>query len=357
MDLAAGLLGVLLLLISLVDIFATVALPRSARRFRISRYVWRVSWLACRPLAGRRAISSRRQALLGVFGPLSVFVVLAIWLFLLLIAFGLIVFSLRAQIEPRPTGLASAIYLAGQALLTLGYVQGPGTSALARGVGLIAAATGLTVFALVITFLFSLFAAFREREVEVVTLEASAGAPPSGVAFLEFYASVKMADEIGLALQRWQRWAATVLDTHLAYPILAYFRSAHDNDSWISSLGAVMDAATLVLTTIEGGPVGAAKMARWVGGHCIDDLAVYFGLDRPPYVGIELEEFQEARARLAAAGYRLKPERESWEDFKRLRSEHAASLDALADYWATPPADWIGTEQRTFRHPPPRRPG
>jgi hypothetical protein len=219
---------------------------------------------------------------------------------------------------------------------------------------LFAAATGLTVFALVITFLFSLFESFRQRELEVVSLEASAGAPPSGVAFLEFHARAGLLDQIGPAFDRWQRWAAEILDSHLAYPLLAYFRSSHDNDSWISSLGAIMDAATLVLTTVEGGPEGSAKMARWVGGHCIDDLATYFGLERPPHVGVEPEEFRRARERLAAAGWRLRPEEQSWERFSELRSAHASAVDALAEYWASPPADWIG-ERLRFRHAPQRR--
>ncbi len=349
-------MGVLLVLVTVGDVLVSVALPRSVRKGRISRVVWQLAWTVVRRLSRSVRSPSTRESLLGAYGPLSVFGVLAVWLFLLIAGYGLVVYSLRYQIQPAPASLSSAFYLAGTALLTLGYANDAGTSVLAKAIGLIAAATGLTVFALVITFLFSLFASFREREIEVVTLEATAGAPPSGVAFLEFHALHGIQHEIAPAFDRWNRWAASVLDSHLAYPILAYFRSSHDHDSWISSLGAIMDAANLVLTTIEDGPSGAAKKAHWVGGHCIDDLADYFGLRRSDGPGIELAEFREARGRLEQAGYRLRPEADSWDRFQRLRSQHAASVNALAEYWLSPAAEWIGSSDSRFRHGADRAP-
>ncbi|HEX6547980.1 MAG TPA: hypothetical protein VF134_04490 [Candidatus Dormibacteraeota bacterium] len=351
MNVLSGVVGAVLVLTIVSDLLVTVALPRAARRGRLSRYVWRGGWTAVRAVADRVRSASLRESMLGAYGPLSVFLVLAVWIVLLIFGYGLIVYALRDQISPRPADLPSALYLGGTALLTLSYANDAGTGLAAKVVGLLAASTGLVMIALVITFLFSLYAAFREREIEVITLEARAGAPPSGVAFLEFHAQYHLEHEIAPAFDRWQRWAAAVLDSHLAYPILAYFRSSHDHDSWISSLGAIMDAATLVLTTIEGGPVGAAKMALWVGGHCIDDLADYFGFRRSGDAGIDLADFRNARERLERAGYRLQPEAEAWEKFQRLRSEHAGSLNALAAYWATPPSEWIGETSTHFQHP------
>jgi hypothetical protein len=141
-----------------------------------------------------------------------------------------------------------------------------------------------------------------------------------------------------------------VLDSHLAYPILAYFRSSHDNDSWISSLGAVMDAATLVLTTIQGGPKGWAKLSRAVGGHCLEDLVLYFGLPVQPEVGLERAEFDEARRRLERAGFVLEDADQSWANFSRMRQGYAGRVNALARYWATPPAQWIG-DRSPLKHP------
>jgi hypothetical protein len=227
-------------------------------------------------------------------------------------------------------------------MLTIGFGDYVATGPAARFVSLAAGATGLAMFALVITFLFSLFGAFQRREAAVVMLESGAGAPPSGVTLLETYALAGIQEDLKLVFQRWQEWSAEVLDSHLAYPVLAYFRSSHDNDSWISSLGAVMDATTLVLTTIEDGPKGWAKLARSVGGHCIEDLVLYFGLPDRHEAGVELDEYRQARARLERAGYALRPEAEAWEAFQRYRSEYAGRVNSLASYWASPPALWIG---------------
>jgi Ion channel len=251
-------------------------------------------------------------------------------------------------VRPRPPDLLTSIYFAGTALFTIGFGDFVGTTPLARAVSLSAAISGLAVLALVVTFLFSLYGAFQRREVGVVTLEAGAGAPPSGVTLLETYAMAGIVDDLPAMFQRWQTWAAEVLDSHLAFPILAYFRSSHDNDSWVSSLGAVMDAATLVLTTIDGsesvphGVKGWAKLSRAVLGHCIEDLVIYFRLPDERLPGVELEEYREARDRLERAGYHLRPEADGWEAFRRMRSEYAGRVNALAAYWASPPALWIG---------------
>jgi hypothetical protein len=113
-----------------------------------------------------------------------------------------------------------------------------------------------------------------------------------------------------------------------------------------------MDAATLVLTTIEDGPKAWAKLSRAVGGHCIEDLVLYFGLPVVPEVGLERAEFDEARVRLQQAGFQLQDAEQSWSNFSRLRQEYAGRINALARYWATPPAQWIG-DRSPLRYPRP----
>ena len=122
------------------------------------------------------------------------------------------------------------------------------------------------------TFLFSLFGSYQRRERRVVTLQAAAGAPPSAVALLETYALLGLVDELPDLFREWEDWAVEVLDSHIAYPLLAFFRSSHDNLSWISALGTVLDAASLVLTTIDGPPRGQAKLFKRVGTHLVEDI-------------------------------------------------------------------------------------
>jgi len=342
--------GVLLVLGALTDLFQSIVTPRPVGgRLRPSRYLDRVLWRAVRWLALRERMTRRREALLGSYGPALVLIQFVGWGLLLVAGYGLILDALRGQITPRPAGLGTSIYVAAVSFLTIGYGDYAPSGAVARVVAAIAGATGLGVIALVITYLFSLFAAFQRREAAVVALEAAAGAPPSGVSLLETYALGGILDDLADVFKRWQRWSAEVLDSHLAFPTLTYFRSSHDNDSWIGSLGAVMDASTLVLTTLdcEGDPAlvaarGWARQALWVAGHCLEDLIIYFDLRFEDHVGVELHEYRAARERLVRAGYRLRAETEGWEAFQRVRSGYADRVNALAHHWAIPPAQWIG---------------
>jgi len=346
-----GLVGAVIVLVVLRDVFQSVVTPRPVGgRWRLSRFAPLGFWRPWRWVALRLPSVRAREALLGSFGPMAVLISLVTWVLLLIVGYGLLLDAMRDQVRPRPPGFGTSLYFSATSLLTIGFGDYVATAGPTRGIVLIAGATGLGVFAVVITFLFSLFAAFQRREVSVVTLESAAGAPPSGVTLLESFALARLLSDLPRIFERWQVWAAEVLDSHLAYPILGYFRSSHDNDSWISSLGAVMDAATLLLTTIDlkatpGAPDnlhGWAKMARSVGGHCIEDLVLFFDLDGEHHVGVELQEYQEARERLERVGYALRPETDGWEAFQRIRSEYAGRVNALATHWASPPAQWIG---------------
>lgn len=346
--------GAVLVGLILIDIFFTVVVPRRApsfgRQVRLSGLFISTAWKTWKEIGLRFSASERREGFLGLFGALAVVLLLDSWVLLLVIGYGLMLFALRDQIQPVPDSLGTAIYFAGVSLLTIGFGDMVAVDWPARVISLVAAGNGLGLFAMVITLLYTLYGSFQRRERAVVVLEAGAGAPPSGVVLLETYALAGILEDLPRVFADWQSWAAEVLDSHLAYPILAYFRSSHDNDSWISSLGAVMDASTLVLTAIEDGPKGWAKLSRAVGGHCLEDLVQHFQLEDQREVGVERAEFEEARLRLQRAGFSLTDSDASWAAFSRLRSEYAGRVNALARYWATPPAHWIG-DRSPLRNP------
>lgn len=345
--------GLELVISIMADVFLTIVVPRRAPRtgplLRFSRYVVYGLWFPWRWLGMRFSAAERREAFLGSYAALAVMLLLVSWIVGLVLGYGLLLDAMREQVHPLPENLGTSMYFAGTSLLTLGFGDYTATSGWTRATTLAAAATGLGIFAAVISLLFTLYGSFQRREVAVVVLEAGAGAPPSGVTLLETYALAGILDDLPRVFETWQAWAAEVLDSHLAYPVLAYFRSSHDNDSWISSLGAVMDAATLVLTTIEDGPKGWAKLSRAVGGHCLEDLVLYFRLPADVEVGVERAEFEEACRRLVHAGFRVRPADEAWEAFSRQRAEYAGRVNALARHWATPPAQWIG-DRSPLRH-------
>ena len=252
-------------------------------------------------------------------------------------------------VAPPPEDVWASLYFAGTSLITIGFGDvtpvGPG----ARVVALAAGATGLVLVALAITLIFSLYASFQRREVLVVTLDSPAGAPPSGVQLLESMGRLKLIDDLPALFLSWEKWAAEVLDSHLAYPLLCFFRSSHDNESWVSALGALLDAATLCLTTVEGCPEGRAKLLLAIGAHLVEDVSQYFRIAHEHGVIVERSEFDAARSRLADAGWVLRDAERSWSDFQRIRGRYAGDLEGMAHFWAVPPAQWIG-DRSVLRH-------
>ncbi len=341
MEAIAFALGLFLLALTFWDLFETIVVPRPTPGwFRIGRYLVRGSWRAVRAVRdGQQGRADDR--LLGLFAPAATISLLAAWLAALIVGYGLILYALRDELRPVPPDLGSAIYFAGTSVLTLGFGDIVAVGSAARFVIIIAAISGLGAVALVVTFLFSLYASYQRREIQVVALQAAAGAPPSAVALLETYAELDLVGRLPELFLEWQRWAVEVLDSHIAYPLLGFFRSSHDNLSWLSGLGAVLDAASLVLTTIKGVPRGEAKLFKRVGTHLVEDI-YNLGLRVGEPTSLERSSFDAAYARLAAAGYALEPPDDAWRAFEAARATYATRLEAMARYWATPATSWLG---------------
>ena len=243
--------------------------------------------------------------------------------------------------QPVPASLGSALYFAATSVLTLGFGDFVAVGAPARIIITTAAITGLGVVALVVTFLFSLYGSYQRREMQVVALQAAAGAPPSAVALLETYSQLGLVGRLPELFIDWERWAVEVLDSHVAYPLLGFFRSSHDNLSWISALGTVLDAASLVLTTICEVPRGEAKLFKRVGAHLVEDI-FNLGFRAGEATALDRSDFDAACDRLEEAGYTLEDRDQAWPVFKAARGAYAPRLEAMARYWATPAASWLG---------------
>ena len=342
--------GVALIAWVLYDVFNTVILPRpSPARFRPAGLLTRGSWAVWRRYADASKTADRRERRLGIFAPAAVMALLGLWIVLMILGFGLVMHALASDIQPPLPDLGTAFYFAAITLLTVGYGDFVPVAAASRIASIAAGTVGLGIVALTITYLFSLYANFQRRELQVVTLDARAGAPPSGTTLLVTCAAFDDdAVELEGIFEEWERWSAEVLESHLAYPILMFFRSTHDHESWVSAIGAVLDAATLLLTTVEGGPRGQATATHGIGAHLVEDIGRFFrfivdsgSVDTGPM--IERVEYDNAREQLRAAGYVLMADADaSWAKFAKKRAQYAGPLNALARYLDVPPAQWIG---------------
>jgi len=339
--------GLVLCLIIFYDLFQSVVLPRPAvNKFALVRFVLRRIWVGWRWLGNRMSSISRRETWLAAFGPVGVLTMFGLWGLALVLGYSLLIDGLRDQIHPPPANFGTSLYFSATTLVPLSYGDLVPIGEGARFVIFAESATGVILAALAITLLFSLYGSFQAREESVVTLDAIAGAPPSGVQLLENAAEHGMHEELVSTFDEWRKWAAMVLESHLAYPILLFFRSSHDNEAWLNSFGAVMDAATLVMSTVDDKSEGSARLMAKVGNHLVEDLAWYFNYRRFDDPIVERSEFDQARERLGKAGYRCHGSEDAWKEFARLRSRYASPLNQLAQQLSIIPAQWIG--DRTY---------
>ena len=337
--------GILIVLFTLQDVFRTLVMPRAARgRLRLSRILFQPIWRPWRWMGVRRKTSQARERVLAGAAPFFFFfffVLLVGWISLALLGFALILWSPGFVHGLGRSGdtFGRALYASGTSLFTLGF--GGDVTGWTRAVVVIAGATGLGLFAVVIAYLPVLYAAFNRREVGVLLLDARAGSPPSGPELLHRMGSAGVASSLPELFAEWERWAADVLESHMSYPLLALFRSPHDDTSWITSLGSVLDAATLIITSVEDEPDERARLMYGTGVHAVEDLFYYLRLPERETV-IQRDEFEEVLDDLKADGFSVRPVDEAFERFTEKRAKYASRLNAIAVMLAAPPALWIG---------------
>jgi hypothetical protein len=341
--------GAILVLGSLNDVFQSVIVPRAVgRRFRPSVYQTRGLWHIW-PKLGRRFYrdEDKREDFLAIFAPTNLIVSLMMWSLMMLAGYGLLFFAMREQTHPAILTFGDAFYFAGTSFFTIGFGDYYGTTGWTRALSLAAGASGFGVISSTTAYLFAIFGAFQAREQVVVTIGARAGSPPSGVGLLAIAGYSQTVDDLPAVMREGQRWCATILETHLAYPVLNFFRSSHDYESWVGTLGTLLDAALLMMTTVEC-KSGEARIMYTIGRHAAHDLAKYLNLsngeaETEPHVS--QEQYDQARTRLQQSGLTLMDRDDGWQQFSRLRGGYAGHLDALAAFFDIPRLQWLGQNQ------------
>ena len=348
--------GLGLLVITFYDLFETVVLPRPAvRKVQLARYIIRPLWRIWRWVFNRGSHIDRSEARLGAFGPIALITLFFIWAVALVTGYALIIDGLRTEFHPALADFPAAFYTSATTLVPLSYGDIVPTEGVARLVIILESASGVGVAALAITLLFELYGSFQEREEAVVSLDALAGAPPSAVQLLETAAQRGMDGILKETFEEWNKWSAMVLETHLAYPLLVFFRSSHDNEAWINSFAAVMDAAALIMSATDDPTKGAAKLMFTVGSHLVEDITWLFRIKTANDPIIERAEFKAAIGRMRTAGYIAGDGDAEWDQFAYFRSKYASTLNQIAQLLVAPPAQWVGDRSYLPHRQRPRR--
>jgi voltage-gated potassium channel Kch len=279
MKLIVAIAGPALIVIILWDAFETIILPRRVtRRLRVTTAFYKTMWTLCSGLVRAMHNRKRREKYLGAFGPLSLLMLLALWAAGLILGYAMLHWGLETRLNlPSETGsLATYLYISGETFFTLGYGDIVPAQSLGRAIAVIEAANGFGLLAIVIGYLPVLYGSFSRREVNISLLDARAGSPSSAAEMLRRHGESGHLHDLNVVLHEWEHWSAELLESHLSYPVLCYFRSQHDNQSWLGSLTTILDTCALVMVGIEGTPSWQAKLTFAMARHAVVDLAQIF---------------------------------------------------------------------------------
>src|ERR1035437_6522518 len=284
---AALIAGLLFCLSAVLDAFQTIILPRRPTgRFRITRLFYVVTWKPWAALARHTRNPKVRDQIYSTFGPGSLLLLLMVWALLLIAGFGLLFFGLRTPFGDAmaaPTALArlrTDLYVSGTTLFTLGLGDVVPRSLAVRSLIVLESGTGLGFVALVIGYVPVLYGSFSRREVSVALLDARAGSPPTSTELLRRHAFPGGQEALVVLLIEWERWSAEILESHISYPILCYYRSQHDNQSWLSALTAVLDSCALLISVVPGVASRQAQLTFAIARHALVDLGHVFRLEK-----------------------------------------------------------------------------
>ena len=360
MHITASIAGLFCVLGVALDAFQTIILPRRPTgRFQLTRTFLIATWAPWVLMAERAGNKKVREQIYSIYGPLSLLLLLLLWALLLISGFAMFYFSMGspfgdAMLQHTANAWArfgTDFYVSGTTLFTLGLGDVVPHSRVARGIIILESGVGLGFVALVIGYLPVLYQAFSRREVTVALLDSRAGSPPSAAELLRRHAFEGGQEALTALLEEWERWAAEILESHISYPILCFYRSQHDSQSWLSALVSILDTCALRISVIEGTPSRQSQLTFVMARHALIDIGQVFGVqghkswehfaevDRLPS-----KDFYHLCEALGENNLRLCGDPAAAKRLNTIRALYEQHAFALSDYlrmplpvWAAPP--------------------
>ena len=345
----AGVAGFLLELLVLDAAVRTFLLPRVAN-VRLSRLVSKAIGAVFRLIAKTRPSYLGQDRVLSLFASVVLLSYQAMWLALSVIAFGF------GFVAAGTSNFSLAFETSGSSLFTLGTVSGRGGFQVT--LGYLEAAIGLTLLALLIAFIPTLYQAFQRRELSVARLSVRAGEPATPWGVLEVAQSVKSYEALDKLWLEWEQWFIDVGETHTTLTILNYYRSPNPNQTWISAAATVLDAAALFNAAVDVPPSPLAGLCIRSGWIALRRLADYF---KVPYavhptrdipIAITRHEFDLVLEHLARSGVPLVADHDvAWNDFVGWRVNYDSIIEDLHVRFTCPRVEWARVAEQPLLPP------
>jgi len=338
--------GILCILIVLLDAFQTVILPRrAAGRLRLTRLFYIVTWMPWRLIALRIRHPRKRETVLSFYGPLSLIFLLIVWACGMVFGFSLIYYSLGSPFNDSSRQLSyfSDLYVSGTNFFTLGLGDVTPHGQIARVLSTLEAGTGFGFLAVVMGYFPVLYGAFSRREVSISLLDARAGSPPTAAELMRRHAFEGAEDELSTLLSEWERWSAELLESHISYTLLCYYRSQHTNQSWVGALTAILDTSALLVAGVRGHEARQAQLTFAMARHALVDLAQVFLLSPANNVPDRLppERYEQLYQLLCQSGVSVCRDGQSYERLRNLRALYEGYATALSVHLCMPLPPWM----------------
>ena len=339
--LLGGLLGLILLAAVASDAFEVMLLPRRVRRqIRPVRLFFKTSWSLWCAVAQRMKRGRVRDTFLSFYGPLSMVLLLAFWASGLIFSFALLHWSLRGH---APRSMLSAIYFSGSTFFTLSYGDVVPNSRLDKALSVIESGAGLGFITVTIGYLPVLYQLFSNREARVIQLDSRAGSPPAASTLLCRHCEADAVPEFQSLLKDWEQWSAELVESHLSYPMLSYYRSQHDNQSWLAALTSILDACAVLLTGISGIRTFQARMTFAMGRLAVVELCRVFHLKPRPLAAdrLTIADFSLLQQELLESGLTFSDADSAESRLREIRGTYEPFVCALSRHFLLKLPFWM----------------
>src|SRR5271169_3175872 len=349
MNVLAAIAGVFLILVILWEGFEMIVLPRRVtRRVRLSKYFFRFFWHSWRGVVNCLVPAKFRETCLGFFGPLSNLLMIGVWAGCLIIGFALLHWATGSQIHAPEgdSGFFTDLYISATTFFTLGLGDVVPSPGVARLLTVFEAGLGFGFLALVISYIPALNQSFARREVSIALLDARAGSPPCAGEMLRRHADEHGMEALRQLLLEWETWSAEFLEGHISYPVLAYFRSQHDNQSWLAALTAVLDTCAVVIVGVEGTCKRQAELTFAIARHAVVDLSLVFRKPpiKPSHDRLPPDMLARLRIILADAGLKFNDGEAADQQLAELRAMYEPYANGLAAFFLIKLPPWVADE-------------
>jgi hypothetical protein len=338
--------GVACLFIVLLDAFQTIILPRRATgHLRLTRIFYIATWRPWSFLTRRLRNPRKRETVLSFYGPLSLILLLVVWASVMVLGFGLLYFALGSPFvdAAHQAGFQSDLYVSGTTIFTLGLGDVTPQNSWARALVILEAGTGLGFLAVVMGYFPVLYSAFSRREVSISLLDARAGSPPTAAELLRRHSYQGAELALSVLLTEWERWSAELLESHISYPQLCYFRSQHSNQSWLAALTSILDMSALMIAGIQGYEARQAQLTFAMARHALVDLSQILSQrplnDAPDR--LPAERYEKLYELLSESGVKVCRDGQSIERLREMRALYEGYAEALSRFLHMPLPPWL----------------